>query len=178
MSTRGVWRAAWGMARLLGLAIAAPCVARAQAPAALGAAQAAAIGDSVRAMLAAFNADAAAGRWEAMVGWYDDRPAFRWVENGVVRYRSRDDIRRGLAALPPGLRVETRYTDTEVTALAPGVALLVTAFETTFTGMGPQPFRFGGLLTATVVRRAEGWRFASGHSSSPPPPGSPGDRSR
>src|SRR5579864_7625744 len=77
--------------------------------------QVAAIRRGVQATLDAYRENAAAGRWEELMRLYADEPRFRWVASGIVEARSVDQIRKHLAALPPGTRVENNYQDTEIT---------------------------------------------------------------
>jgi hypothetical protein len=67
------------------------------------------------------------------------------------------------------MRVETTYADTEITPLAPGVAAVVTRFETRFADSTGADFGFEGSITATLVHRDGYWRFLQGHTSSAQP---------
>ncbi len=151
-----------GLALLVGLM--AGCT---RAPQQLSDAHAAAIRDSVQAMLQVYRDQVAAKEWDSVASLYADDPHFRWVEDGVVRYRSAAEIRQALAALPPSMRVETTYDETEIVPLAPGVASVLTRFETRFVDSTGAGFGFGGAITITLMHREGGWRFLSGHSSSP-----------
>jgi hypothetical protein len=143
-------------------------MACAERSAELSESHAAAIRDSVRVALADFNRYSAASQWDSMVAVYSNRPEFRWVENGLVRYRSPADIRAALSALPPGARVDTKYDDTEVTPLAPGVASVFTLFETRLGEPGAAFAGFEGAMTITFVHEDAGWRMLAGHTSSAP----------
>ena len=94
-------------------------------------------------------------------------PRFTWVEDGAVRYRSAAEIRQALETLPPTMHVETTYSDTEIFALAPGVASVITRFETRFADSAGAGFSFDGAMTMTLVHGEDGWRFFGGHTSSP-----------
>lgn len=131
------------------------------------AARAAAVRQGVQATLDAFCKLSAAGQWEAVMRLYADEPRFVWVTNGVVESRSLDKIRQHFTATPAGTRVETTYSDTEITPLAPGVATVLTRFETRITDAQGGGFHFGGLLTMTLVERGDGWKILDGHASSP-----------
>ena len=124
--------------------------------------------DSVRAALADFTRHSAAAQWDSMVALYSTRPEFRWVENGSIAYRSAADIRTALSGMPAGTRVETKYDDTEITPLAPGVASVFTLFETRLGEPGAAFAGFEGAMTITFVREAAGWRMLAGHTSSAP----------
>jgi hypothetical protein len=129
--------------------------------------QAGAIRRGVQATLDAYREHAAAGRWEELMRLYADEPRFRWVASGIVEARSVDQIRKHFAALPPGTRVENTYQGTEITPLAPGVAMVTTLFQTRLVDPQGGGFAFGGALTMTLIERPDGWKILNGHSSSP-----------
>lgn len=129
--------------------------------------QAAAVRSGVQAALDSYRELAAAGRWEEMLRLNADDARFRWVANGVVEARSVEEIRKNFLALPAGTRVETSYKDTEITPLAPGVAQVLTQFQTRLVDPKGGGFSFGGILSMILVDRGDGWKILSGHSSSP-----------
>jgi len=110
----------------------------------------------------------AARQWDSLVTLYADDARFRWIENGQVRYRSRAAIRSGLSSLPPGMRLETTYRDTEITAISPDIASLATRFETRMTdSASARGFTFGGAITMTLIKQSGAWRILEGHTSAP-----------
>jgi hypothetical protein len=129
--------------------------------------QAAAIRRGVQATLDAYREHAAAGRWEELMRLYADEPRFRWVASGIVEARSVEQIRKYFAGLPPGTRVENTYQGTEITPLAPGVAMVTTLFQTRLVDPQGGGFAFSGALTMTLIERPDGWKILNGHSSSP-----------
>ncbi len=132
-------------------------------PAALTASHALAIQDSVRSALADYGRYAAAAQWDSVLRLYSTDSGFRWIEGG-----SRGGIgsvRRAFSALPAGLRVETHYDSTDIVALAPGVAVLTTYYQTKFIGY-PTPVQFAGAISMVWSHEPAGWRIRSGHSSS------------
>lgn len=133
--------------------------------------RAAAIRDSVAAAMEAFRDLGTAADWEAVGDFYSESPDFRFYENGELRYRSAADVRAALGALPPGTQIQTEYRDTDVAALAPGLAHVRARFESTFSNPDGSAFGFGGAVTMIWVREPEGWRILSGHSSAPVPRG-------
>jgi len=151
---------------VLGAVLAAACTVPEAPP--FTAAHAAAIRDSVQATLDTFGRYAAAGQWDSLSGFYADDASFRWLEQGVVQYRSAAQIRQALARVPPTTRIETTYRDTQILALAPGVAGITTAFHTRFVDEGRPRIEFGGVLDMTLVHREGGWKIVMGHSSSRP----------
>ena len=135
----------------------------------LSAGHAAAIRDSVSATLEAFRRYAAASQWDSMTAIYAADSGFRWLENGEVRYRSAAAIRQALSEVPATTRIVTSYQDTEILAVAPGVASMNTRFQTQFVDSTTAPFSFGGAITMTLVHHPEGWRIVAGHTSAPIP---------
>jgi hypothetical protein len=138
------------------------------APRQMTAAHGAAIRDSVQATLDAFRRYSAAGQWDSLAALYDESPEFRWVEQGVVQYRSAGQIRQALRRVSPGTRIETTHHDTQIAALAPGAASVATAFHTRFVDpRSPAGMEFGGVITMVLAHRAGGWRIVVGHTSAP-----------
>ena len=134
-------------------------------------AHAAAIRDSVSTAMEEFRDVSTAADWEAAGDFYSESPNFRFYENGALQYRSAADVRAALGAFPPGTRIQTEYRDTDVVALAPGLALVRARFESTFTGPDGSAFGFGGAVTMIWTHETGGWRILSGHSSAPVPRG-------
>ncbi len=129
--------------------------------------QAVAIRNGVQATLDSYRELAAAGRWDALLRLYAEDARFRWVANGVVEARSVDEIRKYFLALPPGTKVENTFQDSEITPLAPGVAQVLTRFQTRLVDPKGGGFSFGGVLGMTLIDHGDGWKILNGHSSSP-----------
>ena len=140
-------------------------------PASLSEARATAIRDSVTIAFDAFRELASGPDPTAVAGLYSDSPAFRFYESGELRYESAADVRAAIEGLGPGTRITTEYSDTDVEALAPGLALVRSLFETTLRGEGGFEFSYSGALTMLWAHEPGGWRILSGHSSSPVPRG-------
>jgi hypothetical protein len=136
-------------------------------PRPLTATQVAAMQDSVRETLSLFRRYQSTSQWDSLSRLYADDDRFRWVENGVVRYRSAADVRQALARLASVMRIETTYQETEILPIAPGLASVVTRFQTRFGDPAAGGFTFGGAITMTLIHAAEGWRILGGHTSSP-----------
>jgi hypothetical protein len=130
-----------------------------------------AIQDSVVAALSRLRQYSAAAEWDSVGTFYSGAPAFRFFESGQLQYGSAADVRSALANLPAGMSIATQYRDTEIQALAPGLALVGTMFETTFSDSTGVQFGFGGALTMLWVHEPGGWRILNGHSSAPVPRG-------
>ena len=135
----------------------------------LSEAHAAAIRDSVSSALDEFRELGSGPDPTAAGGFYSESPAFRFYESGALRYRSAADVRAALEGLGPGMRVTTEYSDTGIEALAPGVALVRSLFESTLEGEGGFAFTYGGAMTAVWIHEPDGWRILSGHTSAPVP---------
>jgi len=143
----------------------AACVPPSNQP--MTAAHAAAIRDSVQVTLDAFRRYSAAGQWDSLGALYAPESEFRWLEQGMVQYRKASEIREALRRVPRTSRIETTYNDTEIVPLAPGVAVVATAFYTRLLEPGRSTsVEFGGVLDMTLVHREAGWRILLGHSSS------------
>jgi len=152
---------------VLGAVLTAACGVPA-APTMMTASHAAAIRDSAQAVLDAFRRYSAEGRWDSLAGLYAADADFRWLEQGMIQYRSPAQIREAMNRVSPTTRIETSYLDTRIVALAPGAAAIATTFHTKFMEAGVQRAEFGGVLDMVVVHREGGWRILLGHSSSRP----------
>ena len=135
----------------------------------LSEARAAAIRDSVSSALDEFRELGSGPDPTAVGGFYSESPAFRFYESGALRYQSAADVRAALEGLGPGMRVTTEYSDTDIEALAPGVALVRSLFESTLEGEGGFAFTYGGAMTTVWIHEVDGWRILSGHTSVPVP---------
>ena len=131
----------------------------------LSPAQAAAIRQGVQGALDAIREHSAAGRWDDLLRLYADEPDFRWISNGAVAASSVAEIRKYYKGLAEGTRVEQSYQNPEITPVAPGVAEVVTPFQTRLVDPKGPGFSFGGFLTMTFVQRADGWKILRGHAS-------------
>ena len=136
----------------------------------------AAMVDSVTAMLAAWREAVGTRSADRVAEFYADDADFRWIEDGTVRYTSRQQIAEAFRRLVPSLRVmELTLDNPQVTPLAAGVALVTTGFAQKITDTAGTTTGFAGALTLTVIHTDAGWRFLAGHTSSVIPQGtSPG----
>ncbi|MCY3677499.1 MAG: nuclear transport factor 2 family protein [Gemmatimonadetes bacterium] len=133
----------------------------------LSEAHAAAIRDSVSSALDAFRELGSGPDPAAVAVFYSESPAFRFYENGALRYESAAEVRAALEGLGSGMRITTDYSDIDIEALAPGLALVRSLFESTLRGEGELAFSYGGAMTTVWVHEAAGWRILSGHTSAP-----------
>jgi len=148
---------------LTSVAVGTACVPATQG---LTAAHAAAIRDSVQTTLEAFRRYSAAGQWDSLSALYADNADFRWMDQGMIQYRSTAQIRQALRRISPDTRSETTYFDTKIVALAPGVAAVTTIFHTRFRDAGRAGAETGGVLDMVLVHAESGWKILLGHSSS------------
>jgi hypothetical protein len=118
-------------------------------------------------MLSAYRRLSAAGKWDSVSALYGGDSLFRWVEDGEIRARSTEIIRRTLTALPPTSRFETTYQDPDIIPLAPGIAWVVTKYHTQFFDSTGAGFAFAGVLSMTIAHKEPGWLIVGGHTSSP-----------
>ena len=89
---------------LIGVLLSAACTPAAPV---MTASHAAAIRDSAQALLDTFQRYSAEGQWDSLAGLYANDADFRWLEQGVVQYRSPAQIREALHRVAPGTRIET-----------------------------------------------------------------------
>ncbi|MGH7615649.1 MAG: nuclear transport factor 2 family protein [Gemmatimonadaceae bacterium] len=134
----------------------------------LTASHAAAIRDSVHAMLADFQRLSVGKQWDSVSALYVSDSTLRWIENGRVVMKSSDAVKRTFGSLPKTTSIETTFDTLEITPVAPGVACVLAYYHTAFNDATRGSAAFGGLLTMTIVHRPEGWRFLNGHTSTPP----------
>jgi hypothetical protein len=127
--------------------------------------------DSVRVFLAEFERFGRTGRLDSLGRLYSADTAFRFYESGALQYPTADSVRAALGALPPGTSLRTTFSETVITVLGPGVAMVGTRFTTAFgDGLAPT-FSFSGAMTLVLRHEPAGWRIVSGHSSVPVPRG-------
>ena len=128
-----------------------------------------AIRDSVGTAMAQFARYSSASQWDSLAELYSTSTAFRFLESGVMQYRSQQSVRAGLDDVPPGMNITTTYQELEIDPVAPGVATVTGLFKTTFADSTGFRFGFEGALSLLWTHEADGWRIRSGHSSAPVP---------
>ena len=97
-----------------------------------------------------------------------DDPRFRWFEDGLLRYRSGEEIVGALNGFPPGTRIETSLSEIEAEWLGAKNITGSAKFRTRVTMPG-QSFEYGGVFTLVVERAEGGWKFLRGHTSTARP---------
>lgn len=147
------------------LTLAALCGCR-DAPPKLTAEHRGAIVDSVQTTLTAWRDAFNRMDFAGVASFYSSDPAFRWFENGELKFRSSREIGDSMKAESPGFRSLTlSLIEPEITALAPGVAEVTTNFAQKITDTTGQMIGLAGAITMTVVHGDSGWKFLVGHVS-------------
>lgn len=95
---------------------------------------------------------------------YSENAVFRWFEDGVLRYRSREEIVSALSQFPTGTRIETTLSEVEAEWLGENRMIGSARFRTRLM-MPDQSFEYGGVFTLLVERAGGGWKFLHGHTS-------------
>lgn len=127
--------------------------------------------DSVQAMLTGWRDAVNAKDMAKAAAFYSSDPDFRWFEDGELKYRSGREIGDTMKAMAPGFRsLAVTLIAPEITALAPGVAVVTTDFTQKMTDTSGRTVGFAGAISMTVVHGDSGWQFLVGHTSSVLPP--------
>ena len=145
---------------------------RPQQAGALGAADLAAIQDSVR----VFVADVARGvTSEGPAAWrtyFADEPAFFMASEGHLVFPTYDSASRaipGVIRIMP--RIELRWIgDVRVDPLGHGLAVVAASYHETQTNAQGQRNEEDGFFTGVAEHRAAGWQFRDAHWSVAAPP--------
>jgi ketosteroid isomerase-like protein len=125
------------------------------------------IADSVRRTLEGFAQVVQSMNAEEIASFYADDPDMHWIEDGEVVYRSPRDVAAAIRELGTTMTIgRLMYDGTEVNAVAPGVAIVMTGFAQQFTTLSGETGGFAGVITAVMVHRGGRWLFLSGHTSS------------
>jgi len=135
----------------------------------LTAARTTAVRDSVKALLAEFTEKMNQSDMDGVAKLYSSDTAFFWIEGAGVRYQSTKDVRDALQSLKNVPEIELKFYETRIDVLAPTIANVRTEFSQTFMNGTGKGDTYGGYMTITVVREAEGWRLRNGHTSSRKP---------
>jgi len=136
---------------------------------ALDPAREAAIAAEIRAAFDEYTRSLNDGDFGRALQFYADDRRFRWVEDGEVRYRSRDEVAKGFAQLADLGAATFEHAPPEIVVLGPDSAILLTSHTTTLGVDRLLPVSFSGAITITLVRTRSGWRFLSGHTSTARP---------
>lgn len=150
----------------LGWSVAAVLIAACRTvPAGLTDDHARAIVDSVQATFADYVARLNARDVDSASRFYADGPDFHWVEDGVVRYDSRSDVRAALERLAAFKAVRFSADPPRITAMAPGAATLAVTFDQALVDSTGGGFGLVGAMSLAAVHTPAGWKWLSGHTS-------------
>lgn len=128
-----------------------------------------AVRDSVKALLSAFTEHMNNKDMDGVAKLYSNDSTFFWIEGAGVRYQSANDVRDALQSLKNVPEIELKFYETHIDVLSPTIADVRTEFSQTFVTGNSKGDTYGGYMTITVVREADGWRFRNGHTSSRKP---------
>lgn len=137
------------------------------AQSALTPAHATALTDSARTTLASWREAVNALDADRVAAHYLADSTFRWLEDGVVRYRHPLEVANAIRELAGTIRrTELLLDGTVLTPLAPGVVAVTTGFAQKIEDQEGRVGGFAGAMSAILVHREEGWVFQLGHTSS------------
>jgi ketosteroid isomerase-like protein len=123
----------------------------------------AAIADTVQRLFSEYGRALNDGDIDRASRFFADDPRFAWFEDGASRFASRADVRAALIQARSTGGARTRFASPQVTVIDPQTVTLAAMFRETYAGSDVAPVR--GVLTITLVREPEGWRFLVGHRS-------------
>ncbi|HEY4100503.1 MAG TPA: nuclear transport factor 2 family protein [Gemmatimonadales bacterium] len=123
--------------------------------------------DSVAQMLDAWRGALAARDFGRAATFYSSDSAFRWFQDGELKYRSARELADTMLAMAPVVRdFGMSLIEPEITPVAPGVAIVTTNFAEKITDTTGETIGLAGALSMTAVHGDSGWRFLIGHTSS------------
>jgi ketosteroid isomerase-like protein len=125
-----------------------------------------AIVDSVQVVLTAWRDAFNAKDFARAATFYSNDPAFRWFENGELKFRTALELGDTMKTEAPRFRALTlSLIEPEITPMAPGIAEVTTTFAEKITDSAGQMTGVAGAISMTVVHGDSGWRFVVGHVS-------------
>lgn len=135
-------------------------------PVALTAPHRAAIVDSVQVMLTAWRDAFNTRDFARAATFYSSDSAFRWFENGEMKFRTAKELGDTMKAEAPAFRaLEMSLVEPEITPMAPGVAEVTSNFAERITDSTGETFGLAGAMSMTAVHGDSGWKFLVGHVS-------------
>jgi len=125
-----------------------------------------AIVDSVQTMVSAWRDAFNARDFARAASFYATDSAFRWFENGDLKFASAAALRDTMLAEAPTFRsLSMSLQGVTITPVAPGVAEFSATFTETVVDTAGKTMGIAGAVSATAVHGGSGWRFLVGHSS-------------
>jgi ABC-type amino acid transport substrate-binding protein len=125
-----------------------------------------AIVDSVRSVaneLATWMSSQGAGRQYA--SFFDSTAALVIAADGRIVAASHDSVVSRYQGWTPPAGARLTWDSLRIEPLGPGLAHLVGAFKESFTPPSGPAYEGHGVMSAVVVHRPAGWRFAAVHTS-------------
>lgn len=143
-----------------------------RSPAQLDAERAAVLRDSVEQWMAAIPLRLAEDGPSAWLRYFATDSGFFMASDGGLALPDRDSATVFVRRLARTVSaVDLEWLDLRVAPLAPGLAVVATAYDETITDTAGTPTAFRGYMTAVVRHTPDGWRIGNLHWSSPPVPG-------
>ena len=124
-----------------------------------------AIVDSVRTTFADYAARLNARDLDSVIRFYAADSTFAWIEDGQVRYRSRNDIRTALQGMLAFKDVRITLDEPLIVALGPGAAALSATFDQALVDSAGGGVGLVGAMTIAAQHTPAGWKWATGHTS-------------
>lgn len=114
-----------------------------------------------------WNTAIAKGDAAAIKSAYIADARFQWFEDGVLTYRSSNEIVARLSQFPKETTIDTKLSDIDVRLLSDKLAYGSASYATKLV-MPTEPFEFHGVFTMLLERENGRWKFVSGHTSTVP----------
>lgn len=118
----------------------------------------------IKVFLDEWNTAIAKGDAAAIRSAYVADTRFQWFEDGILTYRSSDEIVEKLSKFPEGTKIDTKLSDIGVRLLTAKTAYGSASFRTKIT-LPTGPFEFSGVFTMLLEKDGGRWKFISGHTS-------------
>jgi hypothetical protein len=138
----------------------------------LDADRAAVLRDSVEQWMAVIPLRLAEDGPRAWLRYFEADPGFFMASDGALVLPDRDSATAFVGQLARTVSaVDLEWLDPRVVPLAPGLAVVATAYDETITDTAGTATAFRGYMTAVVRHTPDGWRIRNLHWSSPAVPG-------
>jgi len=122
--------------------------------------------ESIAESLGQYQAALEHGDVDAIASFYAEDPRFFWVEDGAVRYRSREEVRAALEQVQSYGPATYEFGEARIEVLTDDFAIVSMPVKTSFGDPGASGFSFSVVQTIVMARLDGEWRFLNGHSSS------------
>jgi hypothetical protein len=133
--------------------------------------RAALLHDSVEQWIAGLPLRLAEDGPRAWLRYFEADPRFFMASDGALVFPDRDSATVSVRQLARTVSaVDLEWLDLRVQPLAPGLAVVASAYDETITDTLGTATAFRGYMTAVVRHTPDGWRIRNLHWSSPAPP--------